>query len=126
VALLKKSRNKLIGVHPALVAVLEEAATLLPFDLQVVEGLRSVERQAALVKSGASWTMNSRHLTGHAVDIAPVVAGMLRWDWPLYDKIAPAMKLVAKKQGIELEWGGDWKEFKKDGPHFQLSRKTFP
>lgn len=124
-ALIKKSLSKLVGVHPDLVRVLELAATMLPFDLHVVEGLRSVERQAALVKSGASWTMMSRHLTGHAVDVAPVVDGELRWDWPLYNKIAPVMKLAATRLNVALEWGGDWTKNKKDGPHFQLSRKVY-
>jgi hypothetical protein len=66
--------------------------------------------------------MNSRHLTGHAVDIAP---WPLSWDWEYFYPIEEAMKLAADELEIDLEWGGDWKSFK-DGPHWQLSRKTYP
>ena len=91
-------------------------------DFSVIEGLRTKERQAELVKAGASRTINSRHITGHAVDLAAVVGGEVRWDWPLYEKIAKAMKQAAYELNINIEWGGDWKSFK-DGPHFQLVRK---
>jgi peptidoglycan L-alanyl-D-glutamate endopeptidase CwlK len=64
--------------------------------------------------------MRSRHLTGHAIDLAAKVDGQIRWDWPLYSCLASAMKECAVEEGIPLEWGGDWRKFK-DGPHFQLS-----
>ena len=91
-------------------------------DFTVIEGIRSLERQEKLVVSGASKTMNSRHLTGHAVDIIPYPVS---WDWPLYYPIADAMKSAAKELNVDLEWGGDWTSFK-DGPHWQLSWKTYP
>jgi peptidoglycan L-alanyl-D-glutamate endopeptidase CwlK len=68
--------------------------------------------------------MNSRHLTGHAVDLAAVVGTEVRWDWPLYDKLSGFMKAAAKELNIPIEWGGDWKF--KDGPHFQLPWKEYP
>ena len=101
------------------------AITLSDIDFAVMEGLRTAERQAALVKSGASHTMNSRHLTGHAVDLGAYVDSQIRWDWPLYNKIAMAMKRAAKELNVPLEWGGDWVSFP-DGPHFQLPRKEYP
>ena len=90
----------------------------------MIEGVRSEARQRELFDCGASTTMNSRHLTGHAVDLAAWVGGAIRWDWPLYHKIGEAMKDAAKRLEVELEWGGDWTQFK-DGPHFQLSRHCY-
>jgi peptidoglycan L-alanyl-D-glutamate endopeptidase CwlK len=113
------------GVHPDLVKVVERAIVLTTVDFTVLEGLRTLERQAQLVKSGASQTMNSRHLTGHAVDLGAWVTNQVRWDWPLYHKIAKAMKAAAQELEIAIEWGGDWQSFP-DGPHFQLPWKDYP
>lgn len=120
-----KDREKLKGVHQDLVKVIEAAAQKTPIDFCVLEGLRSKERQATLVAKGASKTMNSRHLTGHAVDIAPLIEGQVRWDWPLYHKIAPVVLGCADELGVEVTWGGSWKSFP-DGPHFELNREVYP
>ena len=119
----KRSRERLVGVHPDLIIVLATAIQRTDIDFTVLEGVRTLERQKQLVASGASKTMKSRHLTGHAVDIAPLVDGEVRWDWPLYDKLAVIVKQAAKDCGITLEWGGDWRTFK-DGPHWQLPWRT--
>jgi peptidoglycan LD-endopeptidase CwlK len=120
-----RSKQRLKGVHPDLVKVVEKAIQLTAVDFAVLEGLRTPERQKALVEAGASQTLNSRHLTGHAVDLGAWVGDEVRWDWPLYHKIAAAMKEAAKQVDVPIEWGGDWRNFK-DGPHFQLPRKTYP
>lgn len=120
-----RSRAKLTGVHPDLVRVVERAIQITDTDFAVTEGLRGRAKQVVLVRAGASMTMDSRHLTGHAVDLAAYVNGHIRWDWPLYTKIANAMKKAAKELGVAIEWGGDWKTFR-DGPHFQLSRRKYP
>ncbi|MEE9351506.1 MAG: M15 family metallopeptidase [Thiotrichaceae bacterium] len=121
----KASIEKLEGVHTDLVRVVVLAIQHTKVDFTVLEGVRSLERQEELFNSGASNTMNSRHLTGHAVDLGAWVGG-IRWDWPLYYKIADAMKLSAVRLGgINVEWGGDWETFK-DGPHFQLSWNHCP
>ena len=120
-----RSKQRLKGVHPDLVKVVECAIQLTTVDFAVLEGLRTPERQKALVEAGASQTLNSRHLTGHAVDLGAWVGDEVRWDWPLYHKIAAAMKDAAKQVDVPIEWGGDWRNFK-DGPHFQLPRKTYP
>ena len=88
----QRSRTRLAGVHPDLVAVVEAAIRRTEVDFMVTEGLRDPVRQAALVKAGASRTLNSRHLTGHAVDVAALIEGQVRWDWPLYGRIAGAFK----------------------------------
>jgi peptidoglycan L-alanyl-D-glutamate endopeptidase CwlK len=128
-----RSLQNLSGVHPDLVAVVKRAIEITKQDFTVIEGMRDINRQRQLVKSGASTTMNSRHLTGHAVDIAPYPFngdvdedGVVNIeDWDQYYPIEEAMKLAADELGIDLEWGGDWKSFK-DGPHWQLSRKVYP
>ncbi len=120
-----RSRARLAGVHPALVDVVEAAARLSPVPFIITEGVRTPARQAVLVKAGASRTLNSRHLTGHAVDVAARVDGQIRWDWPLYPRIAAAFKAAARAQGVALVWGGDWPRLR-DGPHFELDRRAFP
>jgi hypothetical protein len=86
---------------------------------------RMEQAEAALVRAGASRTKRSRHLTGHAVDVAALVEGQVRWDWPLYPRIAAAFKAAAVRQGTAIVWGGDWIRLR-DGPHFELDRKVFP
>ncbi len=126
----QRSLDKLKGVHPDLVRVVERAIQLTQVDFTVTCGVRTIAEQKVLVAAGASKTMNSRHIPGKdgyskAVDLAALVNGEVRWDWPLYYKLAEAMKAAAKELNIPLEWGGDWKSFK-DGPHFQLNAKRYP
>ena len=121
----QRSLSRLEGVHPDLVRVVKKAAALSDLDFTVLEGIRSVERQKQLVAQGASKTMNSRHITGHAVDLAPMIAGEVRWDWPLYHKLAKIVKSAAADEKIPLQWGGDWRAFK-DGPHWELPWKFYP
>jgi len=127
------SYARLRGVHPDLVRVVMRCAE----DWKdpdtgfiVTCGVRTLEEQKLLVAKGASKTLRSRHIPakngyGHAVDLACSVKDQVRWDWPLYDKLAKAMKAAAKKEKVPLEWGGDWKTFK-DGPHFQLPWDKYP
>ena len=117
-----RSRDNLEGVHTDLQRVVERAIEITDKDFTVIEGLRDIERQRELVNTGKSTTMNSRHLTGHAVDIAP---WPISWDWDEFYPIADAMKQAAEELEVDLEWGGDWKSFP-DGPHYQLSRKAYP
>lgn len=147
----QRSLERLQGVHPDLVRVAHKALARSEVDFGVTEGRRSRERQAELVASGASTTMNSRHLTGHAIDLVAYVGGSVSWDWPLYYKLADAMKSAAAEEGVDLEWGGAWgrdlQDFENahqasddytaerrgegrrpflDGPHFQLSWQEYP
>ena len=117
--------EKLKGVHNVLTGIIHEAAIRCDIPFTVIEGLRTAARQAQLVKSGASKTSNSRHLTGHAVDVAAWIDGKISWNWPHYEVIARAIKQAGAELGVPVEWGGDWKSFK-DGPHFQLPRSTYP
>lgn len=121
----QRSKDRLKGVHPDLVKVVEHAIEISTVDFAVLEGLRTPERQKVLKEAGASQTLNSRHITGHAVDLGAWVDGEVRWDWPLYHQIAKAMNEAASELGIKIVWGGSWARFK-DGPHFELDRKEYP
>ena len=120
-----RSSARLSGVHLDLRRVIFRAADITPLDFIITEGLRDVSRQKLLVAAGASKTLLSRHITGHAVDLAAKVGGEIRWDWPLYHRLAAAVKEAARIEGVPIEWGGDWRRFK-DGPHFQLPSKEYP
>ena len=120
-----RGEARLHGVHRDLVRVVRAALELTTVEFTVTEGLRTLERQRALKARGASRTLNSRHLTGHAVDLAAKVDGSVRWDWPLYALLARAMKAGAVREGVAIVWGGDWKSLR-DGPHFELDRKIYP
>jgi peptidoglycan L-alanyl-D-glutamate endopeptidase CwlK len=121
----QRSLSRLEGVHPDLVRVVKKAAALSPLDFTVLEGLRTLDRQKQLMAAGATKTMNSRHLTGHAVDLAPMIGGTVRWDWPLYHQLAAVVKDAAKAENVPIQWGGDWRTFK-DGPHWELPWKVYP
>lgn len=121
----KMSLSRLQGVHPDLVRVVRRAIEITPIDFSVVEGLRTMERQRQLVAKGASQTLNSRHITGHAVDLAPYEGGTIHWDWPRFREMAPAILEAAKLEGVPVTWGGNWKSFP-DGPHFELPRDKYP
>jgi peptidoglycan LD-endopeptidase CwlK len=122
----ERSLKNLEGVHPDLRKVAYKAADICPKEMQfvVTEGLRSIEKQRENMANGASKTMNSRHLTGHAFDVAVFVNGEYKQDWPLYTKLSKTIKEAAKLEGVKIEWGGDWKTIK-DGPHYQLPWKLY-
>lgn len=121
----RESESRLGRVHPALAAVIRKAAENCKTEFRITEGIRSVQRQKELYRAGATKTLNSRHLTGHAVDVAAEVNGKVRWDWPLYTRIALCVKTASIELGIPIVWGGDWPSFP-DGPHFELPRSKYP
>lgn len=118
----KRSLKNLVGVHPKLVNLMKEAIKESPYDFMVTEGIRTIERQKELFKQGKSKTMKSYHLLGKAVDIALIVDGDISWNFALYREVAKHIKKIAREQGINITWGGDWKNFK-DGPHFQIEEE---
>lgn len=137
----QRSLSRLEGVHPDLVRVVKKAAALSSLDFTVLEGLRTQARQKQLMDLGATRIMNSRHLTGHAVDLAPMVGGTVRWDWPLYHQLADIMKSASASESVPIRWGGTWKLLSAingpitakvlsrsfpDGPHFELPRANYP
>lgn len=115
----KASLDKMNGVNSKLVILMKEAIKNSPYDFKITEGLRTVERQKELVKTGKSKTMNSYHLKGKAVDIAVLIDNKITWDFKYYKEVSNHIKEIARKLGYVITWGGDWKTFK-DGPHFQI------
>lgn len=129
-ALGKRSLERLVGVHPDLVRVVKRAIELTNHDFSVIEGLRTLETQRAYVAKGASKTMNSRHLTGYAVDLYPVGRPT---PWDKCPVVAAAMLAAAVELDVAIRWGGDWDmngdsrdETFYDGPHFELLRSKYP
>ena len=149
-ALSARCELRLAGVHPDLVRVVRRAAEGGAL-FRVEEGLRTVERQRQLVAKGASQTMASRHITGHAVDLLPLVDGQPTFNWDFYFPLADAFRAASIAEGVPVVWGGAWgqemaeyatakagqaayvarmreqgrKPFL-DGPHFELARARYP
>lgn len=136
-----RSLSRLEGVHPDLVRVVKRAAAMSDLDFTVLEGLRTEARQRQLVREGASKTLNSRHLTGHAVDLAPMLDGKVSWDWSLYYRLADIVRSASGHEKVPVRWGGTWKLLSAiqgpitaknlsrsfpDGPHFELPRANYP
>lgn len=129
-----RSLSRLEGVHPDLVTVVKRAIEITPLDFGISEGVRSVERQRSLFESGASKTMKSRHLTGHAVDLVAYFEGEVSWHIGHYQRIhEEAMDVAANALGINIVWGGDWDDDGDyadqtfiDGPHWQLPWRDYP
>lgn len=121
----QRSLTRLEGVHPDLIRVVKRAAAISNLDFTVLEGLRTLERQKQLKAQGATKTMKSRHLNGHAVDLAPMLDGKVSWDWPLYARLAKIVKAAAAAENVPITWGGDWRTFK-DGPHWELPWAQYP
>lgn len=112
------------GVHPDLVRLFQTFQPPLP--IKVVDGIRTVDEQQEMVATGASKTMNSRHLTGHAVDFAVFDnSGRFVKVIEPYAVVAKALKAHAKRLGIAIDWGGDW-DSPNDGMHIQLSWDAYP
>jgi peptidoglycan L-alanyl-D-glutamate endopeptidase CwlK len=127
-----RSIERLSKVHPDLQRVVYRAVEMGDTDLMVIEGERTLEKQKTYMAKGASTTLRSRHVREMnecgevcAVDLGVMIDGELRWDWPLYHKLAALMKEAARVEGIPIEAGADWVKFK-DGPHFQLPWSKYP
>ena len=118
----KKSLAKLDEVNPDLQKLVKSAIGLSTIDFGISEGMRTKERQQLLYDSGKSQTMNSRHLTGHAVDVYAWKDGAVSWEFEDYETINVAFSQAAKLTNTPFVWGGSWKSFK-DGPHFELKRE---
>jgi len=106
-ALGKRSKDRLLGVDPRMVAVVEKAITISEQDFSVICGLRTAQEQEALVAKGASQTMKSKHLEGLAVDLMAYIDGG-RWELNLYDEIADAIRKAAIELGVKVRWGAAW------------------
>ena len=116
----QRSLDRLKGVDSRLVAVVKRAIQISKYDFMVVEGMRTIETQREYVKKGVSKTMNSYHLKGKAVDLAPLENRAIDWNNTKgqFDSVADAMMQAAKELNVKLTWGGTWRFV--DKPHFQV------
>lgn len=110
-----RSKGKLEGVHPDMVAVVERAIELTKVDFGVTYGVRTVEEQEKLVASGRSQTMKSKHLIqdsgySHAVDVVAYDGSDVVWELNVYDDICDAFKEAAIEKGVAIKWGAAWSE----------------
>jgi peptidoglycan L-alanyl-D-glutamate endopeptidase CwlK len=103
-----RSLQKLNGVHRDLVNVVEKAIHLTTVDFGVLQGLRTQEEQKRLFKEGKTQTMNSRHMSGHAVDVVAYEKGKVIWDSWSYVPIAQAFLEASKQLRVPIRWGGCW------------------
>ena len=104
----QRSLDKLEGVHPDMVKCVKSAIEYTKVDFGVICGMRTEEEQKELVAKGASKTMRSKHLTGHAVDLIAYVGSRASWELNLYDDIADAMAQASKTHGVPIKWGAAW------------------
>ena len=134
----QKSLERLNGVHPSLVFLVQSAMETQIMDFSVNEGVRTLDRQKDLVSKGASKTMKSKHLVqsdgyGHAVDLYPYPIDMEAVnrnnavEIVRFGVLAGIIKSIAWTHGIEIEWGGDFDSDGQtldstffDAPHIQL------
>ena len=144
----RNSLAALATVKPELQALARRALSLSDVDFSVVQGNRTPDQQARLYGQGrtaqqcsaagiptayaqpgkpkVTWTLQSNHIGGNAIDVCPYVNGAPEWDndgklglWP---KIADAFKRASSQLGTPVYWGGDWGASTKDRPHFSLVR----
>lgn len=120
----QKSLKNLQGVHPDLVLLVKRALDISTIDFSVLEGLRSPARQQDVINLGKSWTKNSRHLTGHAIDVGVVIDRHINWYYPWYEKLHKFFKQASDELKIAIEWGGEWPE--RDGGHYELAWEDYP
>jgi len=114
-----RSKERLKGVDSSLIKVMEESIKNSPYDFGITEGIRTPERQKQLYDEGKSLTLKSKHLIGRAVDIAIFVDGKITWEHKYFKAVAEHIKNTAKKLGVDIIWGGDWRRLV-DSPHFEL------
>jgi len=104
----KRSLRNLDGVDERLQKVCLLAITKTKMDFGVICGLRSEVEQRALVAKGASQTMKSKHLGGHAVDLMAYVGKRASWELNVYDEIADAVRESAIELDVPIRWGAAW------------------
>jgi len=104
----KRSLDRLDGVDERLAAVVAAAIHISRVDFGVICGMRTLEEQRELVEKGASQTMKSKHLVGHAVDLMAYCGSRASWELNLYDDIADAVAEAAREVDVPIVWGAAW------------------
>lgn len=103
-----RSERELATMDPQLVKVFRRALEISTVDFGVLDGGRTLAEQKQHVKSGASQTLNSKHIGGNAGDVGAFIDGELSWDGGHYLVIATAFAIAADEMGVAIRWGGAW------------------
>lgn len=145
--------EKLTQVHPMLIRIVKRAANLVPFDISVIEGVRSDEQCYINFGKGRTpmecikgncpvkysnpkatkitWlnhalSCNHRRKPdgfGHAVDLFPGT-----WEVKTggpYDMLSRAMMQAAHEIGAKIRWGADWNQNGKTREHGETDNPHF-
>ena len=115
----ERSKQHLAEIHIELYEVVFLARLLSEVPFEITDGMRTIEEQRHYYETGRSQTMNSKHLTGHAVDVVPIP---VTWEPEAFLPIAEAMFKAADMLDTPIVWGGNWRTFK-DYPHFELKER---
>lgn len=132
----EKSEARLAKVHPDIARLMRLAREKSPIPFEISQGLRTPEEQKALYAQGrttkgpiVTWTMESRHLTGHAVDVVVIIGGKAVWDEEVYTRLADHILGVAASHKIHIVWGGTFTNGqgkpRPDRPHYELNRAFY-
>ena len=123
-----RSRQNMIGLHPVIAFAVEMAIKRTEQDFGILNrgGVRTDAEQAAMYAQGRTtegskitWTKDSFHQYGLAVDLVAYNNGKFNWKTKNYTEITKAMKSVIKEYDLPIEHGYDL--WKKDLPHYQMS-----
>ncbi len=118
---------RLAGVHPDLVRVVRNAAEGgARFRVTADGGVRTLEQQRRLFERGATKTMESRHLTGHAVDVVPLDGeGSVSWAWTLFFPLADAFRAASIAESVPVVWGGAWGQLMGDYANSKVGQAAY-
>jgi peptidoglycan L-alanyl-D-glutamate endopeptidase CwlK len=115
------------GVNQKLIDLFGLVKDITPIKFTITEGVRTKERQQQLFNEGKTKILQSKHLTGDAIDICPLINNKL--DYDARDDIMFLQGLfygVASQMGIGIRVGSLWdnKSIKEnsfiDGYHIEL------
>lgn len=128
----RNSEKKLQYLHPNLQKFFRELIKISPYDFSITQGVRTAEEQNKLYQQGRTvpgkivtncdgYKIKSNHQIkddglGHAGDIAVLINNKITWEEKYYKEVAMSARILMQKYNVE--WGGDWRNFK-DLPHFE-------
>ncbi|PNX49873.1 MAG: hypothetical protein BV457_00100 [Thermoplasmata archaeon M9B1D] len=102
--------ERLEGVDLKLVNILKKVSLNYPIAIMANGGKRDLKTQRMLFNAGKTKTMNSKHLTGNAADVSPVINGRININSELdLAYMCGYIKAVADMECVQLTQGCKWK-----------------